>query len=270
MLLTVVLCFSCQREKSYKFFVAGHTYGDPNIKRAGLHPPFVEYFPTLNADPEVELGFLTGDILKTYETTAFPDSVKADIAKISVPVHIAAGNHDIHELYPQYFGEYYYSFMHKGDLHIILAPGLDDWNIAGKQLGFLKQTLKKNAPKARHIFIYLHELIWWSPTNKYKDTKINYKPNYPGSSNFEEVVKPLLLSYTNDITIFAGDLGATAIVSSIMYDEVDNITLIASGMGSGVKDNIIVVTARDSIKYEVVPLSKSKIKGGQLELNMNN
>lgn len=250
----MLLCTSCAEDQSYQFFVAGHTYGSPNEKRAGMHPPFVDYIPTLNADPDIELGFLTGDILKNYSNLAFPEAAKSDIAKINVPVHIAAGNHDIHELYEQYFGEYYYRFMHGGDLHIILTPGLDDWNLEGQQLAFLEKTLASAAATSRHIFIYLHELIWWSPTNKYSDININYKSHYPGSTNFDTVVKPLLLSYPNEITIFAGDLGATAQVSHLMYDQVDNLTLIGSGMGSGTQDNIIVVTARDEVKYEIVPL----------------
>ena len=262
---------SCAKdETAYKFFVAGHTYGDPNVKHLGMHPPFVDHISKLNADNEIELGFLTGDILKNYETTAFPDSAKATIAQIDVPVHIAAGNHDIHELYPQYFGDYYYSFSHRDDLHIILTPGLDKWNISGDQLAFLEQTLADEAPAARHIFIYVHELIWWTPDNEYKDTKINYKPYYPGKNNFDEVVKPLLLSYPNHITIFAGDLGATDAVSSLMYDEVDNLTLIGTGMGSGTKDNIIIVTAGREVHYEVVPLKGSKMKGGSLNKKMNN
>lgn len=241
----------------YSFFAAGHTYGNPNHPHYGLHYPFVDYFPTINNYPSMKMGFLTGDVVK-HPTAAYWDSAQIDIDKLNMPVYIAVGNHDMGEEFINRFGDYYYSFIYNNDLFIVLTPGLDAWNISGDQLAFLENTLDSNYTSVNNIFIFLHELIWWSPTNEYHNVHINYPPYYPGSTNFDTVVKPLLLSYPNNITIYAGDLGCTNAVSPFMYHHFDNITLIGSGMGGGVRDNIIITNVyNDSVYYDLVAINGS-------------
>ena len=124
------------------------------------------------------------------------------------------------------------------------------------QLEFLENTLESNHAFVDNIFIFMHELIWWSPTNEYQAVEINYASHYPGSTNFDTIVKPLLLSYSNNITIYAGDLGCTNSVSPFMYHHFDNVTLIGSGMGGGVRDNIIITNVfEDSVYYDLVAIN---------------
>lgn len=239
----------------YSFFTAGHTYGSPSSPHYGLHYPFTDFIPDINAYPNMDLGFLTGDVVVSG-TAAYWDSAQADIDRFSMPVYIAAGNHDIGQEFVDRFGDYYFSFKHNNDLFIVLTPGLNLWNISGEQLTYLKYTLDSNHADVNNIFIFLHELIWWSPDNEYQDVEINYEPHYPGSTNFDTVVKPLLLSYSNTITIYAGDLGCTDNVSPFMYHHYNNITLIGSGMGGGIRDNIIITDVySDSIHYNLVALN---------------
>ncbi len=239
----------------YSFFSAGHTYGSPDIYQVGLHTPFVDYIPKINAYPKIQLGFLTGDVVKT-SNVPYWDAAEQDIAKLDVPVFIAAGNHDMGSEFVKRFNNYYYSFVKNNDLFIVLTPGLGAWNITGDQLDFLTSTLDNNYSNVNHIFIFLHELIWWSPTNEYSNVIINSKGYYPGSTNFESVVKPLLRSYPKDVTIFAGDLGASTQVSSFMYSQTENITLIGSGMGGGFKDNIIITDVyRDSVYHKLIAIN---------------
>ena len=238
----------------YSFFSAGHAYGNPNSYHLGLHYPFVDYFPTLNNYPNMEMGFFTGDIV--YHSNAeYWDAAELDMSTLNMPIHLAAGNHDVSEEFSNRFGDYYYSFVQHNDLFIVLTPSLDHWNISGDQLAFLINTLDENYLAVNNIFILLHELIWWSPTNEYQEVQINYTPHYPGSSNFESEIKPLLLSYPNPITLYAGDLGATSVVSFVMYHHFDNITLIGSGMGNGANDNIIITQVyQDSVYYDLVSI----------------
>ena len=239
----------------YSFFAAGHTYGSPMNPHFGLHYPFVNHFPDIDNYPNMKLGFLTGDVV-VHSTAAYWDSAQIDIDKLSIPVFIAAGNHDMGGEFVDRYGDYYFSFNQNNDLFIVLTPGLGSWSITGNQLEFLTNTLESNYSTVNNIFIFMHELIWWSPENEYRNIKINYEPHYPGSTNFESVVKPLLLSYPNKITIYAGDLGATAHVSPFMYHKFDNITLIASGMGGGFRDNIIVTEVyEDSVYYNLVAIN---------------
>jgi len=239
----------------YSFFTAGHTYGSPMNPHYGLHYPFVNYFPSIENYSNIEIGFLTGDVV-VYSTAAYWDMAQIDIDKLNIPVHIAAGNHDMGSEFVSRFGDYYFSFIQHNDLFIVLTPGLGSWNINGAQLEFLTNTLDSNYANVNNIFIFMHELIWWAPDNEYQNIKINYEPHYPGSTNFDIVVKPLLLSFPNKITIYAGDLGATNGVSAFMYHSFDNITLIASGMGGGIQDNIIVTEVyEDSVYYNLVAIN---------------
>jgi len=247
--------FAQKETPIYSFFAAGHTYGNPNDYHLGLHYPFVDYFPNINDYPNMELGFLTGDVV--YQSTAiYWDSAEIDMNQLNMPLYISAGNHDVSSEFINRFGSYYSSFVFNNDLFIRLSVSESFWNITGDQLDFFINSLDEYASSVNHIFIFLHELIWWSPTNEYQDIIINFEPIYPGSTNFDPVIKPLLLSYSNPITLYAGDLGATTAVSFVMYDHYDNITLIASGMGGGVNDNIIITNVyEDSVYYDLVAIN---------------
>ena len=157
----------------YSFFSAGHTSGNPLKPQLGLYPPFVNYFPTINHNVKIDLGFLTGDLVRKGTPKEW-DAAQNDLKNLKKTIFIAAGNHDMGLEFVTRFKEYYYSLKHKNDLFIVLTPGLDDWNISGEQFNFLKKTLDDNAASVNNIFILLHELIWWSPTNRYKNIKINY------------------------------------------------------------------------------------------------
>ncbi len=221
----------------YSFFVAGHTYGNPLNIQYGLHPPFVNHISFLNNYPTLNLGILTGDIVP-YSTQEYWDAAELDIDNFSVPIHIAAGNHDRGPLFENNY-DYYYSFKKENDLFIILSP--TNWNIEGAQKQFLIETIDNNYLTVNNIFIFSHELIWWTPENEFGNVEINYRPQYPGSTNYWSEINPILDSLTNNVVIFAGDMGATKNVSPYMYYKNDNITLIGSGMGGGEQDNIIII-----------------------------
>lgn len=239
----------------YSFFAAGHTYGSSISPQYGLHPPFVDFISEVNSFPEMQLGFLTGDVV-VASTADYWDAAQVDINEFNMPIHIAAGNHDIGEEFLNRFENYYYSFIHQNDLFIILTPGLDSWNISGDQLEFMINAIDSNYTQVNNVFIFLHELIWWSPNNEYQNIEINFEPYYPGSTNFESVIKPLLLSYPNNFVLYAGDLGCSNVVSPFMYHNFDNITLIGSGMGGGVEDNFIVTEVyQDSVNFNLVAIN---------------
>ncbi len=258
-LLLIFLVYSAynfaQEEYDYSFFAAGHTYGNPNNIQFGIHQNFVDYFPVLNNDIKMELGFLTGDVV--YSNTApYWDSAQLDLDLLEMPYYIAAGNHDMGAEFVNRYGDYYFSFQHQQDLFIVLTPGLSQWNIEGEQLAFLENTLETYAAESRYIFIMLHQLIWWSPTNIYQDVIINWTPQYPGQTNFDEVVKPLLLSYPNETFVYAGDVGSKPSVSPCMYHQIGHLHLIASGMGSLIYDNIIVTRISDSgVELDLVAIN---------------
>jgi len=219
----------------YSFFTAGHVYGHPDGTQLGFHPPMQAQIPFLNDYPTLMLGILTGDVVR-QPTQELWDPVLDDINSLDVPIHIAAGNHDRGEIFASMY-DYYHSFKQEDDLFIVLSP--TSWNIEGEQEEFFRETIQTNADSVNNIFIFCHELIWWSPYNQFAGVDINWEPHFPGITNYWKDINPFLDSLNNNVVIYAGDLGASEQVSPYMYYRNDNITLIGSGMGGGMEDNIM-------------------------------
>jgi len=238
---------------SYSFFVAGHAYGHPITYQHGLHPPLVKQIPFINNYDEIGLGIFTGDVVP-FTTKEYWDAARDDLDQFSIPIHIAAGNHDRGPVFESLY-DYYYSFWNENDAFIILSP--TNWNIEGKQKDFLFETIDSMSSRANNIFIFCHELIWWSPDNEFKNVVINYSPQYPGQTNYWTEISPHLESIPNNVIIYAGDLGASNSVSPYMYYQYDNITLIGSGMGGGEEDNIIIteVDENGGLKFKLLGIN---------------
>jgi hypothetical protein len=221
----------------YSFFVGGHAYGNPNHPQYGLYPPLVKGVDSLISRTPVDFGVLTGDVV-VKPTTAYWDSAQKDIDRFHIPIHIAAGNHDKGEEFEKRFGDYYYSFSHRNDLFIVLAP--ENWNISGEQLAFLRNTLAGVEDPVNNVFIFCHELIFWHPENEFGQIDINWKPHFPGETNYLSDVKPILDSVRKPIFFITGDIGATSKTTDHFIEKQGNITFIGSGVGSGAGDNLVV------------------------------
>ena len=63
------------------------------------------------------------------------------------------------------------------------------------------------------------------------------------------------------VYMFAGDLGAAYWSDDAMYDQFDNITLIATGMGEGDGDNFVFIDVDKSgeTSFEMIALSGDDI-----------
>ena len=259
----ILLAFSsCKNDDEdkvkYSFFVAGHAYGNPMNYQYGFHPPFVKSIPYINEYPKMSLGVLTGDIVPK-PTKEYWNAALQDINKFSFPLYLAAGNHDRGKEYLKNYKDYYYHFKKEDDLFIILSP--TNWNIEKEQKKYLIKTIKNNYQEVNNIFIFCHELIWWTPDNQFGNVEINYRPHYPGSTNYWNEINPLLDSISNNVVIFAGDVGCREKIAPYMYYNNDNITLIATGMGGGKKDNIVIVEVdkKNRVHYKLIGLNNSPI-----------
>lgn len=236
----------------YSFFVAGHVYGSPHGKKIGLHPPFKNKFNIITDNPKIEMGFLTGDIVWTSTVTSW-DAVDDELTLLGVPIYFSPGNHDVtnRRLFTNRYGKLgktYWSFMHKGDLFVMLDPNLSNWNISGDQLLFLRNTLKEST-SYRHIFVFFHQLLWWDKNNIFRNVRINSLQGRGKSINFWSEVEPLFHALSNEVYLFAGDVGAFW-NHLPMYHHYDNMHFIGSGMGGGVNDNFVIVN---------VPINKKEI-----------
>ncbi|MCK5820880.1 MAG: T9SS type A sorting domain-containing protein [Bacteroidales bacterium] len=247
---------------SYSFFVAGHTYGKPGVDNVGLHPPFKEKFGYIRNRTEIQLGFLTGDIVERASVEDW-DEVDEDIESLGIPVWFAVGNHDMsdRELYESRYGNTYQFFTLHNDLFIILDPNIDNWNISGDQLDFLTSTLQDHAANSDNIFVFFHQMLWWSRDNIYQVLHNNSTEGRAQEINFWTDIEPLFHHLENEVYMFAGDIGAGNWASDVAYDHYDNISFIASGMGEGPGDNFVVVNIHTdkSISYDLICLNDPNI-----------
>ena len=271
-ILSLIFMSSCQKEivdpvKKYSFFVAGHTYGQPGVDNVGLHPPFQQKFEFLN-NRNASLGFLTGDIVKECTEKNW-NEVDSVLAFLDADVYLVAGNHDVsdRELFEARYGRTYYYFKKYDDLFIILDPNFDHWNISGLQLEFLQKILSEEN-QVRNIFVFFHQILWWSENNKYRNVRINSKEGRADTINFWSEIIPLFNKLDNPVSMFAGDMGAVSWSDNYMYDTIQNITFIASGMGDEDDDNIVIVNVsiEGIIDYDLIAINGDDINAlGELE-----
>ncbi|HOZ30411.1 MAG TPA: T9SS type A sorting domain-containing protein [Bacteroidales bacterium] len=249
--------------QSYSFFIAGHVYGTPGVQNVGFHPPFKAKFEYIQGREDIEFGVFLGDLV-IWGSEEKWDNIVAEIDTLGLPCYIALGNHDMKnpEYYYEEFGNTtYYSFSYNNDLFIILNPNIDSWNISGEQLTFLQNTLSEQADSHENIFVMMHQLIWWAPDNQYSVITLNSTEGRADEINFWTEIEPLFNNLDNNVIMCAGDLGAASYASSLMYDQYDNITYIATGMGKLTDDNFIVINVDQNkdISYDLICLNEEEL-----------
>jgi len=267
---SVVLFMACsknvkednERYIEYSFFVAGHVYGEPGVNNIGVHPPFKLKFDLIKKDSSIEFGIFTGDIVYQPSVKNW-DEIDEDVKTLNVPIYFAPGNHDMldRELFESRYGKTYSSFTHNSDLFIILDPNIDNWNISGDQLNFLKKVLAGNPEKVENVFVFFHQVLWWDKDNIYKNVHINSVDYRSDSLNFFTEIEPMFKKLESNVVMFSGDVGAFYTAQEFMYHKYENLTLIASGMGGGVRDNFIIVDVYSdkTIDYRLIHLNGDNI-----------
>lgn len=277
-MLFLVLGCSAPKKLKFSFFVAGHAYGDPRDKgnTKGIYGPFKDKFGYINELEKMKLGFLLGDVV--WRPNAWPEA-QEDIALLKMPVHIVRGNHDGKlEDFENKFGKSYKSFVQDKNLFIVLDPNLDKWNISGDQLVFLKNTLRNNTDEVDNIFIMAHQVLWWSK-EKLSRPLPNSLQNRADETNFWSKIDPLLKGLNKPVFLFAGDVGAFSMetrktnrIIEYFYYQEGNVTYISSGMGGGVRDNIVIVDVLNDgeVNLRLIALNGEDINGlGKLEDYVN-
>jgi hypothetical protein len=127
--------------------------------------------------------------------------------------------------------------------------------ISGEQLDFLKNTVETKAGSSRNIFLLFHQLLWWDKSTKYKKVRPNSTKGKADSINFWTEIEPMFRKLENEVFMIAGDMGGTNWSDVLMYDQYENITFVASGMGRGDGDNFIMVNVKaDTVELEVISL----------------
>ncbi len=257
---TSLLSFTQNDSTLYSFFVAGHTYGNNGVNNIGFHPPFKNKFGYIQGRSEIKFGVLTGDIVSPSPVKKDWDEIDMDIVSLGLPVYFSVGNHDMENrpLYESRYGNTYYDFEYENDLFIVLDPNIDGWSITGDQLTFLKNTLNSKAGTVDNIYVFVHQVLWREFDNPFSYITLNSYAGKGSPINFWSVIEPLFRGVSNDVVMFAGDVGVSW-ASDATFDSYDNITLITSGMGDPDGENFIVVNVdtSKSIDYDLICLSSN-------------
>ena len=258
---------------NYSFFAAGHTYGNPmdNPHPKGLYKPFKHKISFINEDKNIKMGFLLGDVVWTHSHW---DAALEDMSLFQDSIRVVRGNHDGPlEQFEKRFGKSYYSFEENKDLFIVLDGNLNNWSISGEQLIFLKNIIRNKGKKARNIFVFVHQIIWWTKNAK------KFHPNgtfFMGKDvNYWSEVEPLLTKSGKPTFLFAGDVGAFTSKQrkkdypvECFYTKKDNITYIGTGMGGGIRDNFVIVDVLNNgeVNFRLIHLNGENTNGlGKLE-----
>jgi Calcineurin-like phosphoesterase len=247
------------RHEEYSFLVAGHVYGSHNGDNVGVYPKFLNILPPSIIETDQFL-VLNGDIVRHSKKESW-QQVERDLRPLEMPIYYVMGNHDLSKysknLFREKYNNTYYGFESGGDQFIILDSQLHRGSIQGEQLAFLQEQLDQN-PASKNVFIFFHELIWTARNSKYKNVKHNYG-SYDKlyESNYWLEVHPLLLQYPEkEFFIVAGDVGGNPKVIPAFYEKLDNVTLLASGMGQIQDENFLRITVRDQdVHFTLIPLN---------------
>ncbi len=260
--IIISIIYAKSQSDSYSFFIAGHVYGEQGVNNVAFHPPFKMKYPYIQSREEIKMGFFLGDVVY-YPTSEDWDEVDADIDTLGIPVYITPGNHDLinRSLFEERYGTTYTSFVYENDLFILLDPLLNEWNISGEQYDFFLQTIEDQAQYTDNIFILFHQLLWYEPDNIYSVCHPNGLNGRADTINFWQEIIPICKSLENEVVFCAGDVGASQWSGYLMYDNFDNISLIATGMGYGVNDNFIVINVSENkdITYDVICLNSEEL-----------
>lgn len=266
LIIALILFFLPQiivaQDTLYSFFVAGHSYGNPSNPSDGLFDNFVSIFPYLQSRNDLKFGVLTGDVVKNPSEEAW-DSVDDDISELGLPIYFAVGNHDIRDrdLFEQRYGETYFTFIYQNDLFIILDPNIEEWNISQDQLDMISDAFDDYLLTVDNIFVFFHQILWREKDNIYSETKPNSFEGRADTINFWSSVEPLFQKLPHNVAMFSGDLGGGSWASNFMFDQYDNMTLVASGMGNLIDDNIVIanVLTNKKVDYELISLGTNTI-----------
>lgn len=254
-LFSILLTSNAQKE-SYSFIIAGHVYGTPGYASNGIYDPMVNKFSYILSRPEIELIFFTGDMVvgSTEQNWNFIDE---DLSILDLPWYNAVGNHDCSNL-PLFIERYHKPdtfFVLNNDLFIILNCYFDQWNVNQQHISMVSNAMLNN--DYNNIFVFAHQVLWWSPNNIYKTIVPNSTDGRADSINFWTHFEPLFYNCGHNVFFFSGDVGATNASYNLYYDNYDNMHLIASGMGNKKdSENFLVANVnQNNVSFDIICLN---------------
>lgn len=219
---------------------------------------------------QFDFGFLTGDfILKpTEKNWSEIDSISKDW----IPeLHFVAGNHDYGngQIFEKRSGGSNRFFYKGNTLFVILNLTNTGWLIREDQWKMIQDGLNKSDSKISQVFVLTHQVAYVNSSPLFQNVQPNSFDGSAGDLKFFETNLEKFIDLEVPVFFIAGDVGAIAGRNGSSYHQVENLHLIASGMGNSETDNFLSVrVTNDSTEIskinllngEVSPLSEELIR----------
>jgi hypothetical protein len=246
----------------YRFAALGHVRG----RRNSVYPAasFVLHLDRITQGSAFLV--LLGDIYNEPNEELIERFDEAVLARVSVPVFNAVGNHDVKDrivqavvddttfAYGQHYGPTWYRFTHGTEMFVVLDTELDGHGIEGDQLAMLAAALReaRDSPTIRNVFILSHKLIWSFTNPEYRFlAEMGHSAFDAADFYFARTVEPLLIDVarTRPVYWISGDTGAFPGSPNIIYakSREHDITYLAAGIGDLQQDAFLEISVdRDS------------------------
>jgi 3',5'-cyclic AMP phosphodiesterase CpdA len=248
------------RADAFSFVVAGHTYGAHHGRNVGLHPRFLT---ALGKQRDFDFLVLTGDFVRQRTEESYA-AVRGELREIGKPHYLVMGNHDDgprgRRLFEESYGGTHYSFSVGANLFVVLDSQAERYSFGKEQMGFLEDELARKP--WRNAFLFFHELLWLDSA-RYDGLLANLgrDADYSQASFWPEFF-PFLRSHPGvEFYVIAGDVGGNPWAIPAFFDRIDNVNLVASGMGEVEDENFLWVdVAGSDVTMTVVPLWDQKLR----------
>ena len=250
----------CAEPRQVDFIVAGHTYGHHVGDNAALYGPFLDALARRDL-AAFDFMILTGDFVRMCDQPAL-DQLERELSSIPLETYVVMGNHEettalCRPWVKERHGDTFYRFERGGAHFIVLDSEKEERSISPDQLAFLRDSLGRCGEDAV-VFVFFHELLWLSKGIRYRYVRANRRSRQANvtSSNYWQDVHPILLEHPRKrIFVIAGDVGGNPDAIPAFYEEVDHVTLIASGMGEAIEGNYLEVRVdRQAVSFSLVAL----------------
>lgn len=247
--------------EKFSFAIAGHSYGAGTENNFGLYPKFVATLETKSE--QLDSVVLLGDFVRSCSPAAW-QAVSNTFSELKLPFYPVMGNHDYdpycQEKITNKHGNTFYTFSNSKAQFVVLDSQKDPLRISSDQIELLRSVLE--TPETSNlVFIFFHELLWVYGRTDYEMVKGNSRSrfNFFSRSNFWSDVAPTIeASPSKKVYIIAGDTGWSPQSIPLYFENRNNMTLVATGMGGLQDENFLIASIKDEIvNFEVVPLNQN-------------
>lgn len=224
------------------YIIIGHAYGTPSNQPPALYEKLVPQLAFFHTTLQPNKFIFTGDVTYTGTEENW-QSVLFQLDSLDIDFWVAPGNH---EFYTDYFStvvqpELFFTRRIGSNMFIILNTNFNGWTIDQPQIDMLDYELS-NIDDVDNIFVFTHQ-VWWAND---ENAKLNLETVFPnsnalqnGPTNFWTDAFPLFESLENKVYFFAGDVGTWSWVPNYNFQRSENFYFYASGIGSGIDDNVL-------------------------------